>query len=442
MSSNQGNGLHARPVELLRQLLRFDTTNPPGNERACIEFIADTLSAYGIESTLYAKDPNRPNLVARLPGGDATPLLLYGHVDVVTTAGQDWQHPPFGGDLVDGWVWGRGALDMKGGVAMMLAAFLRARAESVELPGDVIFMALADEEVGGEAGALFMVEQHPEVFEGVRYAIGEFGGFSLETGGAQFYPIMIAEKVIAWLRLHVQGPGGHGAMPMRGGTMAKVARVLELLDQNRLPAHVPAATAAMVDGMATGLPDPHGAALRGLLDPATVDATLDAMGAAGRIYEPLLHNTVNATVIGGGGKINVVPSEVTIDLDGRTLPGYGPAELAAELTDLLGDLAEIEVLQHDPPGRPEPDMGLFATLTEVLHEADPEGHPVPLIMAGATDGRFFERLGVQTYGYLPMTLPADFDFTVYIHAADERIPAAAVEFGTDAIFSLLGRFGG
>ena len=330
---------------------------------------------------------------------------------------------------------------MKDGVAMMLAAFLRARADGVELPGDVLFLSLSDEEAGGEAGGLFMVEEHPEVFENVRYAIGEFGGFSLETGGARFYPIMIAEKVIAWLRLRVRGRGGHGAMPMRGGTMANVARVLALLDENRLPVHVPAATEAMLTGMAAGLSDSEAAALRALLKPETVDATLDAMGRSGQIYEPLLHNTVNATIIGGGDKINVVPSEVTIDLDGRTLPGYGPEELVAELGELLGDLAEIEVLQFDPPGQPEPDMGLYPILSEVLREADPGSHPVPLIMAGATDGRFFGRLGIQTYGYLPMTLPADFDFTVFIHAADERIPASAVEFGTDAIFEVLGRFG-
>ena len=442
MESDEGNGLHARPVELLQQLLRFDTTNPPGDEKACIDFIGQTLAAYGIESTLYAKDPKRPNLVARLAGiGAAAPLLLYGHVDVVTTAGQDWAHPPFAGELVDGWVWGRGALDMKGGVAMMLAAFLRVRAEGADLPGDVIFLALSDEEARGEYGARFMIEEHAEVFDGVRHAIGEFGGFSLYEGGARFYPIMVAEKVVVSLRLTVRGPGGHGSMTMRGGTMARVARVLRILDENRLPAHLTSATAAMLRGMASKLTGDDLAAIERLLNASTIDAGLDAMGAAGRIYDPLLHNTVNATIIRGGSKFNVIPSEVTIDLDGRVLPGYGPDELVTELGGLLGDLAEIEVLAHDPPGRGEPDMGLFAVLSEVLREADPGSHPVPLIMAGATDGRFLERLGIQTYGYLPMTLPADFDFTLFIHAADERIPASALEFGTDAIFQVLKRFG-
>ena len=442
METENGNGLHSRPVDLLRQLLRFDTTNPPGNEKACIDFISRTLADYGIESTLYAKDPNRPNLVARLGGtGDGPPLLLYGHVDVVTTAGQDWQHPPFAAELVNGWVWGRGALDMKSGVAMMLAAFLRARAEGAELPGDVIFLALADEEAGAEYGARFMVEEHPEVFDGVRRAIGEFGGFSLDEGGARFYPIMVGEKVIASVRLTVRGPGGHGSLPMRGGTMSRVAEVLQILDQNRLPAHLTSGAAAMLRGMADGLTGDAGAALQELQNESAIDATLDAMGESGTIYDSLLHNTVNATVIRGGSKFNVVPSEVTIDLDGRMLPGFGPDDLVRELEGLLGDLAEIEVLAHDPPGRGEPDMGLFPTLAQVLRDADPAGLPVPLIMYGATDGRFFERLGIQTYGFLPMNLPGDFDFSRLLHAADERIPASAMEFGSDAIFQVLTRFG-
>ncbi len=442
MKPETGGGLHTRPVELLQRLLRFDTTNPPGNEKTCIDFIRQTLAGYGIESALYSKDPNRPNLVARLIGtGAAPPLLLYGHVDVVTTANQDWTHPPFAGEIVDGWVWGRGALDMKSGVAMMLAAFLRARAEGAELPGDVIFLALSDEEAGAEFGAQFMVEERPEVFDGVRHAISEFGGFSLALGNARFYPIMVAEKVIASLRLTVRGPGGHGSLPMRGGTMARAAQVLRILDENRLPAHLTSATAAMLRGMADGLSGDAGASMQGLLSESTIDATLDSMAESGQIYDPLLHNTVNATIIRGGSKFNVIPSEVTIDLDGRMLPGFGPEDIVRELGDLLGDLAEIEVLAHDPPGRGEPDLGLFPTLVDVLKEADPAGLPVPLIMYGATDGRFFEMLGIQTYGFLPMDLPGDFDFSHLLHAADERIPASALEFGTDAIFQVLTRFG-
>ena len=171
-------------TELLQELIRFDTTNPPGDEAACIEFVRAQLEAAGCETTIYAKDPARPNLVSRLSGGDAPPLLLQGHVDVVTTAGQDWTQPPFEARLEDGYVWGRGALDMKGGVAMLVHAFLRARRENVQLPGDLVLVVLSDEEAGGDLGARFLVEEHPELFEGMRYALGEFGGFTLESAAS------------------------------------------------------------------------------------------------------------------------------------------------------------------------------------------------------------------------------------------------------------------
>ena len=438
MILNAANIAHTHPTALLQQLLRFDTTNPPGNEKACIDFIADTMTKYEIDVTLYAKDPHRPNLVARLQGsGNASPLLLYGHVDVVTTSNQRWSHAPFSGKLVDGWIWGRGALDMKGGIAMMLTAFLRAKANNVDLPGDIIFLALADEEAGGHYGARFMVREHPEVFDGVRYAIGEFGGFSLDQGGSRFYPIMISEKVVASLRLTIRGPGGHGSLPMRGGTMANVSKVLQRLDQQRLPAHLTSGTAAMLRGMASGLEEDDGRNLQLLLTESTIDSTLDAMGHSGRIYDALLHNTATATVIRGGDKFNVVPSEVTIDIDGRLLPGFHPKDLVKELALLLGDMAEIEILTHDPPGPDKPNMGLFPSMVEILNEVDPTGIPIPLVMYGATDGRFLNQLGVQTYGFLPMNFPTNFDFSHLLHAADERIPAASLDFGSEALFRLL-----
>src|SRR5205085_6350187 len=210
------------PAELLQRLIRFDTTNPPGNEAECVEFVRDLLTGAGIESELYAKVPGRPNLVARIEGGDKPPLLLQGHVDVVTTSGQEWARPPFAGDLVDGCGWGRGAVDMKGPVAMLVSAFLRAKQEGTSLPGDVILAVLADEENGGDLGARFLAEEHAHLFDGVQFALSEFGGFSLELGGRRFYPVQVAEKQICWLKATIRGRGGHGAMINRGGTMARL----------------------------------------------------------------------------------------------------------------------------------------------------------------------------------------------------------------------------
>ena len=426
-------------AELLQQLIRFDTTNPPGNEAACIDFVRSLLADVGVDSAVYAKTPERPNLVARLPGGSKPPLLLQGHVDVVTTAGQQWTRPPFSGDLVDGYVWGRGALDMKSGVSMLVHAFLRAAREQVELPGDVILAVLADEENGGDYGARFLAEAHPELFDGVRYALGEFGGFSQELGGRRFYPIQIAEKQICWLRATIRGAGGHGAMIQRGGTMARLGRLLRDLDRKRLPVHVTPAARAMLEGMAVALPRPQADVMRAVLKPRLTERTLPLLGDQRSSIEPLLRNTVNATIVRAGNKINVVPAEIELELDGRALPGVTPEELIDEVRSAVGDDVEIELIRHDP-GPPEPDLGLFDTLADVLRELDPEGIPIPLLQAGVTDARFFAPLGIQTYGFLPMRLPADFKFLRLVHAADERIPAAAVEFGADAVFRALGRF--
>jgi acetylornithine deacetylase/succinyl-diaminopimelate desuccinylase-like protein len=434
--------IYQRPAELLQWLLRFNTTNPPGAEGPCIEYIRFVLAAAGIESTILALDPDRPNLLARIPGaGDAPPLLLYGHVDVVTTEGQDWTHPPFAGEIADGFVWGRGALDMKGGVAMLLAAFLRAKTEGARLPGDVIFLALSDEEESGTYGARFVTEEHRDLFDGVRHALGEFGGFSITLGPRRFYPIMVAEKQGCDVRATVRGPGGHGALPMRGGTMARLARLLPTLDRNRLPVHITPVVRAMIEAVAKTLPTPNGPLLRQLLNTRLTDRVLDAMGERGKLFDPLLHNTVNATIVRGGEKGNVIPSEVTVDMDGRILPGYTQDELLRELRALVGSDVELEAIEYDISAPAAQDMALFETLGGVLREADPEGIPIPYMMSGVTDGRFFARLGIQTYGFTPMRLPTDFAFTSLIHAADERVPVEAVSFGADAVYQALLRFG-
>ena len=424
--------LQDRPAELLARLLRFDTTNPPGNERECIDWIRELLEGLGCEVKVVAAQPERPSLIARLPGaGSSAPLLLQGHVDVVAARGQ-WTHSPFAGEIQDGFIWGRGALDMKGGVAMMLAAFMRAKASGLRPPGDVILCLMADEEAGSTLGAEFLVSEHPELFAGVRYSIGEFGGFRMAIGGRSFYPIMVAEKQVCWSKATLRGPSGHGSMPLRGGAMGSLGKLLERLDRKRLPVHVPGVTRSMVEAIAAELPAALAAPLRGLLRPALSDRVLAVLGERGRVFDPLLHNTVSATIVTGGEKINVIPDEVTVELDCRLLPGSTSDQLFAELRALAGVEMELEVIRHDPVSG-EPDMGMFDPLAAILRELDPAARPIPLLLPGVTDGRFFSRLGIQTYGFLPMQLPAEMPFMQLIHAPDERIPVEAVEFGTRAI---------
>jgi acetylornithine deacetylase/succinyl-diaminopimelate desuccinylase-like protein len=432
---------YENPAGILQRLIQFDTTNPPGNERTCIEFVAGLLEAAGIPVTVLAKDPQRPNLIARLPGrGAAPPLLLYGHVDVVTTAGQDWQHPPFGGQVIDGYIWGRGALDMKGGVAMLLSAFLKAKAEGLEPAGDLILAIVSDEEQGGVYGARYLVEEQAHLFAGVKYAIGEFGGFSLFVGEQKFYTIGVAEKQICSLQAVFRGPAGHGSRPIRGGAMAKLAAFLQKIDENRLPAHITPVVQQLIEQISRALPEPAGSMVAALLVPGQTDAVLAAMGSQAALFDAILHNTVSPTIVRGGDALNVIPGEVTLRLDGRLLPGMQPEDMLLELRDLVGEEPELTVTNYEP-GPPPPDMTHFDTLAGILRDLDPAGIPIPLMLTGVTDSRHFAHLGIQTYGFLPMNLPPDFAFTRTMHAADERIPVESVQFGTAGVFRFLQQYG-
>jgi len=249
----------------------------------------------------------------------------------------------------------------------------------------------------------------------------------------------VAEKQICWLKATVRGPGGHGAMVNRGGTVARLGKLLSDLDRKRMPVHVTPVVREFVDRIAAELPRKEATVLRMLLKPRLTDTALRLLGEHGRTMEPMFRNTVNATIVRGGDKINVVPSSIELELDGRALPGFTPDELIDEVQSLVGRDVELELVRHDP-GPAEPDLGLFDTLAGVIRELDPEGIPIPLLQIGVTDGRFFSRAGVQTYGFLPMRLPPDFQFAKLIHAADERIPVDALEFGAEAVWRAVQRF--
>jgi acetylornithine deacetylase/succinyl-diaminopimelate desuccinylase-like protein len=428
------------PAELLQQLIRFDTTNPPGDEAACLAFVRELCEEAGLQTRVLSRDPARPNLLARLPGrGQAPPLLLQGHLDVVTTVGQSWRHDPFAGELVDGEIWGRGALDMKGGVAMLLGAVLRLTASGQAPAGDILLCLVCDEENRGTYGARFLVEEHPELFAGIRHALGEFGATRTELAGLQTYPIQVGEKQECWLRTTIHGPGGHGSLPMHGGAMARLGRLLTTLEAHRLPVHVTEIPRAMAAALADALPDEAQALIDALLDPAQTDATLDLLGDVGLLLDPMFHNTVNATIVGGGAKVNVIPSEITLELDGRLLPGQTPDDLRRELATVVGEDLVFEVTSFQP-GPDRADLSLLPLLGEVLIAAEPRAVPMPMLMPAVSDARSFARLGIQTYGYLPMRLAAGMNFMSLIHAADERVPAQEIRWGCDRIGEVLARY--
>ncbi len=428
-------------TEVLRQLVRIDTTS--GNERAGIEIIAAILESAGVEFRIISKDETRPNLVARLQGrGTAPPLLLQGHIDVVPVTGQQWTHDPFSADLADGFIWGRGTLDMKGPVVMMLDAFLRASVSPTPPAGDILLVVVSDEETQGTYGARFLVEEHAGIFDGVRYCIGEFGGFPFNLDGTTFYPIQIAERIGVGFELTIDGPAGHGSMPIRGGSMAKLGRILIDLDRRRLPVHLTAPTRLMVEALAEHTTGTTRAALRRLSDERTAGAAMSVLRSQLRMFEPMFRNTVSPTVVSGGDKHNVIPAEVTLGLDGRMLPGMTVETFTSELRKIVGADCRIRTITDGAATPAEPDLGLFPLLSEIIVSQAPDAVPIPFLLPAVTDGRWFAQLGIQPYGFTPITLPEGFDFQRTVHAADERLPIEALTFGAEAMYSLLSRYDG
>jgi acetylornithine deacetylase/succinyl-diaminopimelate desuccinylase-like protein len=437
--SNESDFIN-NPSELLSRLIRYDTTNPPGNEAQAVMFVKELLESAGLQTIIRAKDPNRPNLITRLPGkGQAPPLLLYGHMDVVTVKDQEWDTPPFEGLIRDGWVWGRGALDMKSGLAMMVSAILRIIRSGYQPSGDIILAVLSDEEKASIYGSKFLVEEFPDLFSSVKYAIGEFGGFPLYFGDKTFYAIQVAEKQACGIRAIFKGPPGHGAQPVRGGAMSKLGMFLSKLDGQPFPAKITPAPKMMIESICRELPLSQAHLLEQLLNPKRTDSTLALMGSQGRLFWPMLHDTASPTIVNGSDKINVIPARVTLDMDARLLPGSEPEDMIKRLRLISHPDTEFEVLRFEKCPHMA-NMELFPLLGEIVSELDPGAIAIPYLLSGITDARIFARLGIQTYGYLPMNLPRDYDFFSSVHGSNERIPVRSVEFGAKALHRLIERY--
>ncbi|MEP6775605.1 MAG: M20/M25/M40 family metallo-hydrolase, partial [Chloroflexota bacterium] len=255
----------------------------------------------------------------------------------------------------------------------------------------------------------------------------------------KFYPIQVGEKQICRLEATLRGPGGHGSIPVRGGAMSKLGKLLTTLDTRRLPVHITPVVETLVKAVAASLPAPRNTGLLALLDPSKTDAVLDGLGEFGRLLDPLLHNTVNATMVEGGLAINVIPSEIKLKLDGRLLPGITPDDILKEVHDLVGADIDLEVVRYDEYSTVA-DMAVYDMLADIIREADPDGIPVPYILAGVTDGRHVAKLGIKNYGFTPLLLPDDPTLISTVHAADERVPVEALDFGADCLYTLLQRY--
>jgi acetylornithine deacetylase/succinyl-diaminopimelate desuccinylase-like protein len=435
----------AAAVDLLRALLRFDTTNPPGNEAECVAFLADHLRRAGVEPEVLSPTPGRANLVARLPGGDggAAPLLLNGHVDVVAAEAGRWRHPPFAGEVHDGAVWGRGAVDMKQMVAMSVTVVGLLARLGVPLRRDLKLAAVADEEAGCAAGSAWLVDHHPDKVR-AGHALGEVGGATLYLGGRPFYPVQVAEKGIAWLRASATGATGHGSIPRDDNAVVRLAEFLARVGRRRLALHPSPEARRFLEALA-GLQGRAGrAAVPLLLHPRWSDLVLRRAvrdPAMTRLLRAVLRNTATPTVVHAGHKVNVIPGRAEAELDGRIAVGSSEAELLAELGALAGPDIELELIAPSrPPTVSPPDGELFATVAAVVAEHHPGAVAVPTITPGFTDAKFWSTLGAACYGFTPIRLePGGPDFTAMFHGDDERVPVAGLQAGLRMLADVVAR---
>ncbi len=414
-------------VELCQELIRFDTSNygdgsGPG-ERAVAERVAELLDEVGIEARIHESGPGRSNVVAHW-GGDGSRserLLLHGHLDVVPAEAADWSVDPFAGEVKDGFVWGRGAVDMKDFDAMLLSV-VRARARAGRIPArGLVLCFTADEEAGGHHGAEVLVKAHPEEFEGCTQAVGEVGGFSTTVRGQRLYLIQAAEKGMAWMKLTARGRAGHGSMINPDNAVSRLAGAVARIGAHRWPVRLTPAMEVLLAAVA----DIAGTE-------ATPENALDLISefeSSAQMLGSTLTNMVNPTVLSAGYKVNVIPSEASAFLDGRYLPGHED-EFFATLSELLGPDIEREFLSHQDPWESPADTDLMAAVTRSLLAEDPDAKVVPYLMGAGTDAKHFRKLGMQSYGFAPLRLPPDLDFGSLFHGVDERVPVEALQFGT------------
>jgi acetylornithine deacetylase/succinyl-diaminopimelate desuccinylase-like protein len=427
---------------LLQQVLRIDTTNPPGNETPCIEHLAAILQREGIEPVVLEPAPGRGNLVARLTGdGSLPPLLLMGHVDVVPAEAGKWERPPFSGDLVDGVVWGRGATDMKQMVVMELMTLLLLKRQGVSLRRDVILMTNADEEVGGRMGAGWVAQNHPDLIR-AEYAINEGGAASIVMGRQAFFVCSTAEKGSARFTLRSRGEPGHASQPNKKNALLPLARAVAQLIETPLPLRVTKTARAHIETMAHNVNGTLRENLLNLLEPATHESALDALPLAPAQKRRLgasLRDTAVPTLLKAGSKINVIPAEAECGVDCRILPGTTVESLERDLRAIVGDQVEIEFGPVYSALESDPDSPLFETIRQVIEENDQGARLVPGMITGGTDAKNVSRLGIQVVGFVPMRYEGP-TMTGLAHAHNERVSVANLAFGTQTLYEVVRRF--
>jgi acetylornithine deacetylase/succinyl-diaminopimelate desuccinylase-like protein len=407
-------------VDLCRDLLRIDTTNTGDprttvGERAAAEYVAEKLAEVGVESELLESAPERANLIARIPGADSSrgALLVHGHLDVVPADASEWSVDPFAGEIRDGYLWGRGAVDMKDFDAMVLAVVREWKRIGYVPPRDIVLAYTADEEAGMEYGSQWLVQNHPGAFEGCTEAIGEVGGYSYTVNDdLRLYLVQTAEKGLDWLRLHATGRPGHGSFIHDDNAVTTLAEAVARVGRHRFPTVLTPTVRSFLEQVSDAI---------GIeLDPDEPELAVSKLGPIANVIGATLRNTANPTRLEAGYKDNVIPGKASATIDCRTLPGHADAFLR-ELRDVIGPDLEIEHVHQQPAVETSFDGALV----------------VPYLMSGGTDAKAFSTLGIRCFGFAPLRLPPDLNFSALFHGIDERVPVEGLKFGVRVLDRLL-----
>ena len=430
LNDNQLTALEDDCIQILQELIRIPSVNHgerKGDEEAVAKYVVSKLAEVGIESELIESGSKRFNVVARIPGRDtARPgLVVHGHLDVVPVNAADWQVEPFSGELKDGYIWGRGAVDMKDADAMYLSIVRSWARIGYVPPRNILLIFFADEEAGSTFGSHWMVANRPEIFKGYSEAISEVGGFSVTiTGGHRLYFIETAEKGIQWMEITTKGTAGHGSFINPDNAVTKLSRIVARIGTHIWPQRETATGAKFFGKIAELTGEKY--------DPANAADLLKHIGGAARMMGATVQNTANPTLLNAGYKANVIPGSASAIVDGRFLPGF-EHELEDTIRALVGDEAEISVQVRDKALEVDFSGPLVEAMTAAILSEDPEGIPVPYLMSGGTDNKALSNLGIVGYGFSPLRLPADLDFFALFHGVDERVPVEGVKFGVRAL---------
>lgn len=424
-------------VEICRNLIRIDTSNygsgDAKGERRAAEYVAGLIEEVGLTTTLLESAPGRANVFARLEGTDpsADALLVHGHLDVVPAIAADWSVDPFAGELKDGMIWGRGAVDMKDMDAMMISVLRHMVRSGTRPRRDIVFGFFADEEAGMAYGSHWIAQHHRGLFDGVTDAISEVGGYSATIGGRRAYLLQTAEKGLMWLRLNAQGTAGHGSQINDDNPVTRLSSALANIGQYQWPVELTKTTRAFLDSVTelTGVE----------FDPQNPQRLLAELGSVARFVGATLQTTANPTMLEAGYKVNVVPGSAQAGLDVRYLPGQREIVLE-KLAELAGEGVDFE-FESDDIALEVPFSGnVVDAMVSALHAEDPGAVVLPYMLSGGTDNKSLDPLGITGYGFVPLRLPDELDFPAMFHGVDERVPTDSLEFGSRVLHRLLSSY--